>query len=127
MSALITVELASLAPRFTTRGRSDEAYAKLRPVLGGEPIAINLDGIESLSASFLDGLLLRLIEGDHLHNVVFVTRNARTQEALARLSSVRSVDIRLLNEQGKVETVTPRPYRQLRPRFSESKLPAHNG
>lgn len=123
MNALKSVDLASLAARFTTRGRSDEAYAELRPNLGGGPVAINLDGIDSLSASFLDGLLLRLLEGDHLQDVTFVTRNARTQEVLARLSSVRSVDIRLLNEQGEVETVTPRPFRQLKPRFAESKQP----
>ena len=124
MNAFKSVYLASLAARFTTRGRSDEAYAELRPHLGGGPIAINLDGIESLSASFLDGLLLRLLEGDHLHEVAFVTRNDRTQAALARLSSVRSVDIRLLNEQGEVETVTPRPFRQLKPQFTESKQTA---
>ncbi len=121
MNALKSVDLASLAPRFTTRGRSEEAYSRLKPLLGDWSTAINLDGIESLSASFLDGLLLRLIEGRHLPNVLFVTREARTLEVLARLSSVRSADIRLLNEQGLVESVTPRPYRALRPRFSQSK------
>ena len=124
MNALKSVDLASLAARFTTRGRSDEAYAELRPLLGDGPIAINLEGIESLSASFLDGLLLRLIAGEHLQDVVFVARKVRTQEALARLSSVRSVDIRLLNERGEIETVTPRPFRQLKPRFAGRKQSA---
>ena len=83
--------------------------------------ASTVDGTDSFSTSFLDGLLLKLVAGNHLPNVLFETNDARKRTILGRLSSVRSIDIQLLNEQGNVEKVRPVPYKSFSVKFVENK------
>ena len=116
-----SVDLASLSTRFTTRRRGEEAYVALSPTLESGVVVLHLDGTDSLSTSFLDGLLLKLVTGNHLPNVLFETNDARKRTILGRLSSVRSIDIQLLNEQGNVEKVRPVPYKSFPVELVENK------
>ena len=110
MTTQQSVDLVSLSPRFTTRRRGEEAYKALLPALESGAVVLHLDSTDSLSTSFLDGLLLKLMAGNHLSNVMFETNDARKQTILGRLSSVRSIDIQLLNGQGIVEKVKRTSY-----------------
>ena len=115
------VELTELSSGFTTRRRGEEAYQRLLPKLRHGAVVLRLDGTDVLSASFLDGLLLKLVNDGHHGNVVFVTSNPLTKTKLERLSGTRSVDIRLMNSRGIPRTVRKRASYAVRPRFSAMK------
>ena len=115
------IPLVGLSPRFTTRRRGEEAFQKLLPELQGAAIILDLDGTSALSASYLDGLLLKLMHGGYLENVVFQTTNPLTRSKLERLSGIRSADIRLMNSIGRARKARKRtPYR-VRPIHSRKK------
>ena len=122
-----TVALASLSSSFTTRRRGEEAYMELQPMLRAGPVVLDLDDVEVLSVSFLDGLLLGLINCGHINSVIFRTSNARTRTRLERLSGLRAVDIRSLDSRGEVEKLKRRQPYQFEPRFSEGKAAKVSG
>ena len=54
--------LLDLSPAFSTRRRGAETFLKLLPLLQDGPVVLDLDGIDLMPVSFLDGLMLRLME-----------------------------------------------------------------
>ena len=116
-----SVDLVKLCHSFTTRRRGEEAYDALLPELHGGTVELNLDGVDVLSASFLDGLLLSLIGGGHLESVLFRSTDPRTTTRLERLSGVRDVDIYSVDLQGRIQKVKRRQPNHFRARFADRK------
>ena len=102
-----TIEISDLSHFLTSRERGAEAYQQFqREIEAGEAI-ISLDGAEVVSASFLDGLLLRLSEHNHLDKVSFDTTNERLRARLQRLSADRGMKI-YLYEKGHRKALIPK-------------------
>ena len=87
------ISLLDLSPAFSTRKRGAETYFKLLPLLQDGPVVLDLDGIDLMPVSFLDGLMLRLMESGHAEDVSFKATNSLAIDKLRRLSGLRDVDI----------------------------------
>lgn len=109
------IHVSQLAPKQVTRRRGEQAYDALSKHLDNGPVEIDLDGVPLLSASFLDGLISRLIRADRIVDVTFVTNQDGVVEKLGRISSIRAVPVYqgVRGEQRK--QVTPRAVEPLRP------------
>ena len=102
------ISLLDLSPAFSTRKRGAETYFKLLPLLQDGPVVLDLDGIELMPVSFLDGLMLRLMESGHAEDVTFKATNSLAIDKLRRLSGLRDVDIFLHRPSGRGEKLEPR-------------------
>ena len=102
------VSLLDLAPAFSTRKRGSETYVKLLPLLQDGPIVLDLDGIDLMPVSFLDGLMLGLMESGHVEDVSFKSTNSLAIDKLRRLSGLRGVDIFIHQPSGRLEKLEPR-------------------
>ena len=102
------ISLLNLSPAFSTRKRGAETYFKLLPLLQDGPVVLDLDGIEMMPVSFLDGLMLRLMESGHAEDVSFKATNSLAIDKLRRLSGLRGVDIFLHRPSGRLEKLEPR-------------------
>ena len=102
------VSLIDLSPAFSTRKRGAETYVKLLPLLQDGPVVLDLDGIDLMPVSFLDGLMLRLMESGHAEDVSFKATNPLAIDKLRRLSGLRGVDIFLHRPSGRLEKLEPR-------------------
>ena len=102
------ISLLNLSPAFSTRKRGAETYFKLLPLLQDGPVVLDLDGIELMPVSFLDGLMLRLMESGHAEDVSFKATNSLAIDKLRRLSGLRGVDIFLHRPSGRLEKLEPR-------------------
>ena len=102
------ISLLDLSPAFSTRERGAETYFKLLPLLQDGPVVLDLDGIELMPVSFLDGLMLRLMESGHAEDVTFKATNSLAIDKLRRLSGLRDVDIFLHRPSGRHEKLEPR-------------------
>ena len=121
MSTQIEVDINRLSDTLTTRRWGSVAYAALSPMLEDGEVVLYIDESTNVSTSFLDGLLLRLREADHLRKVSFMTANSQVISVLRYLSGVRSIDIYLLNPQGELEKIPSEPQNPLRAQFATSK------
>ena len=61
-----------------------------------------------MPVSFLDGLMLKLIESGHAEDVSFKATNSFAIDKLRRLSGLRGVDIFLRRPSGRLEKLEPR-------------------
>ena len=102
------VSLLDLSPAFSTRKRGAETYCKLLPLLQDGPVVLDLDGIDLMPVSFLDGLMLRLMKSGHAEDVTFKTTNSLAIDKLRRLSGLRGVDIFLKCPSGRFEKLKPK-------------------
>lgn len=105
-----SVSITQLVPATVTRPRGEEAYRKLQASLSAEVVEVDLNGAKLLSFSFLDGLILQLLEANELGKVTFVAADPETQRKLAQVAGIRKVEIFFRTEQGK-------PRRRVQPKF----------
>ena len=89
------VDIADLTPVMITRGRGEQAYAQLRELLqAGEQVELRLfPGRAPISLSFLDGIIVKLVESRHLEDVTFATNDARTMHKLSNIGTIRSIPL----------------------------------
>ena len=113
------VSLLELSPAFSTRKRGAETYAKLLPFLQDGPVVLDLDGIDLMPVSFLDGLMLRLMESGHADNVSFKASDSIAVDKLRRLSGLRGVDIFLHQPSGGLQKLEPRKLDALQVHYRE--------
>jgi hypothetical protein len=103
------IDVRSLSHQFSTRHRGEEAYKKLAPTLSGnQQVVVDFDGVELVSPSFIDGLLLRLIE--HQQMVYFKANKPRIVERLRRIGRLRKVTLMIWNPGDYVEALKPGPF-----------------
>ena len=103
------IDVRNLSHQFSTRHRGEEAYKKLAPTLSGnQQVVVDFDGVELVSPSFIDGLLLRLIE--HRQTVYFKATKPRILERLKRIGNLRKVTLMIWNQGGYIEALKPGPF-----------------
>ena len=115
------ISLTALVPYCTTRRRGVEAGESLASMLREDPVLLNLDDADTLSLSFLDGLILRLIDRACLDRVTFSTKDSRTKAKLKRLAGTREANIRLINSDGAITVAKKTYFVAPKPKFSSSK------
>ncbi len=95
-----SVSITHLAPTTVTRPRGEEAYRNLREYLPAGTVEVDLNKAKLLSVSFLDGLVLRLMQANQLDKVTFVASDSGVQRKLAQVAGVRHVAIFFRTEKG---------------------------
>ena len=115
------IPLTTLAPYYTTRRRGEEACKSLLSVMHESPVVLDLDDVDAVSLSFLDGLILHLMNSGHLDAVMFTTANSATEMKLGRLAGTRGANIRLINADGVVEDAKKVSFSVVDPKFGASK------
>ena len=115
------IPLTTLAPYYTTRRRGEEACKSLLSVMHESPVVLDLDDVDAVSLSFLDGLILHLMRSGHLESVMFTTANLNTSMKLNRLAGTRGANIRLISSDGSVEEAKKIFYDPINPTYCSSK------
>ena len=88
-----SILVTQLVPATVTRPRGEEAYWKLREYLPTGAVEVDLNSATLLSFSFLDGIILRLLEASQLEKVTFVASDTKLQKKLAQVAGVRNATI----------------------------------
>ena len=87
------LQVRDLAERGTLRRRGEQVYQRMSHHLLTDELEINLDGLPTMSMSFIDGIISRLVLNEQLERVTFVTDNERTLEKLGTISGFRNTSI----------------------------------
>ncbi len=87
------LQIRDLTERGTLRRRGEQVYQKMNRHLLTDEVEINLDGFTSVSMSFIDGIISKLVLNEQLDRVTFVTNNDRTLEKLGTISGFRDTPI----------------------------------
>lgn len=95
-----TVSIKKLAPSCVSRARGFTAFRNLSSYLSSGDVEVNFAGQELVSISFIDELVLRLMERNQLPNVVFVVATPDIVERLAQVAAIRDADIYIRSKPG---------------------------
>ena len=78
-----------------TRSRGEQAYGRLREMLqAGEQIELRVfPGSSPISMSFLDGIIVKLVESGRLSDVTFATNDERTMDKLCNIREIRAIPV----------------------------------
>lgn len=123
------VSITELASATVTRGRGKEAFANLARCLkgairsqGAERVEIEIPSGAPVSLSFLDELVLQLMEKHQLNRVAFSSGDNDTRLKLSRIAAIRGVDLTTVDQaSGRLALIRPRYPKQRRVEFVESK------
>jgi len=104
------VRIMNLSPICITRARGHQAYQNLRILLADSDVEIDLDGVDMVSASFLDALVSGLVQSATLHKVTFRVSNQTLRDKLARIAATRSLVLLYRSHDEPPHVITPKPY-----------------
>lgn len=94
--------ITQLVPKTVTRPRGEEAYKKLRKHLLAGTVEVDLTSATLLSFSFLDGLILQLLEHHQLEKTTFVASDPELQRKLAQVAGIRKAEIFFREKKGEL-------------------------
>lgn len=118
------MHVRQLAQPSVTRARGAEAFGSLAKLLENGPVDVKLDGVDLLSASFLDEIVRLLVAKSQSEKVTFVTDDILTIDKLRRISAVRNARIYARGTQDVERNVlAPRQVTSGDSTFSASKVP----
>jgi len=104
------IHISQLVSPCVTRARGEEASNRLDSHIGTDRIAIEFDGVEMVSLSFLDGFVAGLVKSHRQEKVIFVT-NPQIEEKLARISGIRNATLYCCLDGGIIQRIVPKSYR----------------
>ena len=104
MATDTSLHLSDYTERGLLRRRGEQAYQKMSAHFHSDDVEINLDGLNSMSMSFIDGIISKLVLNDQLERVTFVTDNSRTLEKLGTISGFRDTSI-YYRSSGQIERI----------------------
>ena len=93
MAIATLLHLRDYTERGLLRRRGEQAYQRMSLNFNAGDVEINLDGINSMSMSFIDGIISKLVLNEQLDRVTFITDNDRTLEKLGTISGFRHTPI----------------------------------
>ncbi|MBM4296704.1 MAG: hypothetical protein FJ143_03085 [Deltaproteobacteria bacterium] len=106
----VRVPFKELSESGIGRARGLMAFRILKSHLTAQSVEIDFTGEDLVSLSFMDELVLRLIESKQLEKVVFVASDALVLEKLAQVSAIRSATIYVRGKSGEPKTILkPKP------------------
>lgn len=93
MATATLLYLRDYTERGLLRRRGEQAYQRMSLNFNAGDVEINLDGLNSMSMSFIDGIVSKLVLNEQLDRVTFVTDSDRTLEKLGTISGFRDTPI----------------------------------
>ncbi len=106
------------------RWRGEKAYEKLQGYLQEGLVEVDLDGVELLSMSFLDGLVSKLIAFHLADKVTFRVSDPTVRDKLARIAGIRSATLFYRSGDQDTRQVLPKAEMLYKATFVASKIPA---
>lgn len=95
------VSIKNMVSASVSRARGYEAFQNLASYLSfGGDVEISFEGQDIVSVSFMDELVLRLVEANHLHHVVFVVSTQDLVQKLAKVAAIRDAEIFIRSKAG---------------------------
>lgn len=104
----MNINITDLTQSCLTRPRAKDATYAILKQMKNAPLYINLREAELISMSFLDDLIFSLAASANVRNVVFQTDDPAVLEKLARIASIRYVEIRYQDENNEVQILAPK-------------------
>ncbi len=111
------IHITEIVAHCVTRARGEEAARKLLGYLEVSPVEIDLNGVEMVSLSFLDGLLSFIASYYKKPNIIFQIDRPDIEKKLAHIASIRHTDINYRYVKQPVQHVEPRPPRSSKTTF----------
>ena len=108
MATATSLHLSDYTKRGLLRRRGEQAYQKMSRHFSTDDVEINLDGLNSMSMSFIDGIVSKLVLNEQLDRVTFITDNDRTLEKLGTISGFRNTPIFYRTTQQPVRAHVPK-------------------
>ena len=84
-----SIDINDLDIRLVTRRNGEKAYNILKIHLVSGDVDLLIEDVNTMSMSFLDGLIAKLIAADELTKVTFVTDDHSLREKLSRIAEIR--------------------------------------
>lgn len=116
-----SIHISELSKICATRRRGQEASSRLEPYLKSGMVEIDLDDVEVISTSFLDELILHLVNIGSIEKVVFKCSTSILEDKLARISGIRNTKINYQFNSGRCKVITPKPFEPLKASFVNTK------
>ncbi len=107
MATATLLHLSDYTERGLLRRRGEQAHQRMNHHFDSADVEINLDGLNSMSMSFIDGIISKLVLNDQLDRVTFVTDNERTLEKLGTISGFRNTPIYYRSSEQTVRSLVP--------------------
>ena len=99
------IPIENLTPSSVSRARGSEAFDKLKSYLTSDDVEISFKEKDLVSISFLDELVLRLLESHYLRRVIFVATTQDLREKLAQVAAIRNAEIFVRARAGQPKTL----------------------
>ena len=115
------IHISQLSSPCITRWRGQEAGEKLQGYLEDEPIEIDLNEVEMVSLSFLDGLVSYLLTLGSMDKVIFRASDPMVEDKLARVAGIRLAPLFYRVGDGDIRQLVPKHTISKKPTFVPSK------
>ena len=115
------IHIGELVQPCVTRTRGEEAAKKLHGLLHAGSVELDLDCMEMISMSFLDGLISVLLAASELGKVTFQTNESSTKLKLRRVAGIRSSPIFCRSTHRTVRKLIPNYHEPVKASFVYSK------
>ena len=104
------VSVKELSESGVSRARGNIAFRTLQGYLSSELVELDFSDEDLISLSFLDEMVLRLMESKQLQKVVFFATDPLIQQKLAQVASVRNATIFFRSDKGQPrQVIQPKP------------------
>ena len=87
------LHISDFIERGLLRRRGEQVYEKLSQLLETDEVELNLDGTRSMSMSFIDGIVLSLLNNGQLEKITFITDRETSLRKLSRIVEIRNIPI----------------------------------
>lgn len=101
------IHMHELARPCLTRRRGEEVYSRLQSGSYADPIEVDLNGVDLLSMSFLDGLIAKLLSANEASRITFVTDDEAVLHKLARIAEIRDAKLYYREDRSPIRHITP--------------------
>jgi len=103
------IYINQLCDNCVTREKGNWVAQLLTNIIGDSQTVLVLDGTDLLSMSFLDGMISNVSKDAEKYNcLVFRTTNEVTVGKLTNIAAIRSLPIKFLDTNRKIETLEPK-------------------
>ena len=103
------IQIIDLGSPCVTRKRGQEAAKLLKTQLDAQSTILDLNGVEMLSFSFLDGLISDLTAEVNAARLVFHADDPEVIDKLARIAAIRNICIFTRGTRRRARPVVPMP------------------
>ena len=116
------IRVLDLGSPCLTRKKGQEAARLLRPQIDAQTTMLDLNGVEMLSFSFLDGLIAELTAEVNAARLVFHADDPDVIDKLARIAAIRNICVFNQDTRRQARPLAPTPLRKSDALFTATKV-----